>query len=55
MRVVVNALSATNLSGRRVLLGHVSRLARWTAGRHEYCVLYHRANRDIRRDLGPNV
>ena len=55
MRVLINALSVTNLSGRHVLLGHLSRLAKWTQGQHEYVVLYHRTNRDICRDLGHNV
>jgi len=55
MRVLVNALSVTNLSGRHVLLGHLSRLAEWTNGQHDYFVLYHKANKDICRDLGDNV
>ncbi len=55
MRVLVNALSATNLSGRHVLLGHLAKLSEWTRDRHEYVVLYHRMNKDIRRDLGSNV
>jgi len=55
VKVLVNALSATNLSGRQALLGHLSRLARWTAGEHVFVVLYHAANRDLVRDLGSNV
>ena len=55
MRVLVNALSVTNLSGRYVLLGHLSRLAEWTQDGHEFLVFYHNANRGICRDLGPNV
>ena len=55
MRVLFNALSVTNLSGRHVLLGHLSKLAEWTCGQHEYVVLYHKANRDICRNLGANV
>jgi len=55
MRVLFNALSVTNLSGRHVLLGHLSRLAKWTQGKHEYVVLFHRANQDICRNLGSNV
>jgi len=55
VKVLVNALSATNLSGRQALLGHLSRLARWTAGGHDFVVLHHAANRDLVRDLGPNV
>ncbi len=55
MRVLVNALSATAPSGKQVLLGHLPRLARWTAGKHEFHVLYHQQNADLVRDLGPNV
>ena len=55
MKVLVNALSVTNMSGRHVLLGHLSRFAAWTADRHEYTVLYHAANKDLVRDLGKNV
>lgn len=55
MRVLINALSVTNLSGRHVLLGHLSKLARWTNGQHDYFVLYHKANKDMCKDLGENV
>jgi glycosyltransferase involved in cell wall biosynthesis len=55
MRVLINALSVTNLSGRHVLLGHLSKLSEWTMGEHEYIVLYHKGNKDIRQDLGKNV
>jgi len=55
VRVLINALSVTNLSGRAVLLGHLAPLARWTEGRHDFVVLFHRTNRDLCRDLGPNV
>ena len=55
MRILVNALSVTNLSGRHVLLGHLRRLAKWTAGKHEFVVLHHDSNRDLVRDLGKNV
>lgn len=55
MRVLVNALSVNNASGRHVLLGHLSCLARWTVGTHDFVILHHAANRDLVRDLGPNV
>lgn len=55
MRVLVNALSATNMSGRHVLIGHLARIAAWTSDQHHYTVLYHDVNKDICRDLGPNV
>lgn len=55
MRVLINALSVTNLSGRHVLLGHLRQLARWTDGIHHFDVLFHSSNRDIRQDLGENV
>ena len=55
MRVIVNALSVTNESGRHVVLGHLERLAAWTAGEHDYVVLHHGVNADIRRGLGSHV
>ncbi len=55
MRFLIHALSVTNASGRHVLLGHLKGLAERTVGRHEYVVLWHPGNRDIVRDLGPNV
>jgi glycosyltransferase involved in cell wall biosynthesis len=55
MRVLVDALSVNNMSGRHVLLGHLSRLAAWTREEHQFNVLFHEANRDLCRDMGPNV
>lgn len=55
MRVAINALAATNLSGRHVLLGHLRNLARWTADRHSIDVLYHETNADLVCDLGSHV
>lgn len=55
MRVLVNALSVTNLSGRHVLLGHLQKVALWTRGEHEFDVLFHAHNRDVCRDMGENV
>lgn len=55
MKILINALSVTNLSGRHVLLGHFKRVAKWSQGEHEFCFLYHKMNRDICRDLGANV
>ena len=55
MRVLVNALSVSNMSGRHVLLGHLSRIAKWTLAEHHYVVLFHEDNRDICSDLGDNV
>ena len=55
MKVLVNALSVSNMSGRHVLLGHLSQLSRWTRGQHEYYVLHHHRNSDLCRDLGENV
>lgn len=55
MRVLVNGLSATSLSGQYVLLGHLRQLAEWTVGQHEFVVLYHQGNTDLVRELGPNV
>ncbi|QEF99477.1 Mannosylfructose-phosphate synthase [Stieleria maiorica] len=47
MRVLVNALSVNNQSGRHVLMGHLNQLRGWTEGSHEYVILYHDSNRDI--------
>lgn len=55
MKVLVNALSVTNPSGKHVLLGHFSRLAVWTEKEHQYVILHHQGNKDICRELGPNV
>jgi glycosyltransferase involved in cell wall biosynthesis len=55
MRVLVNALSVTNMSGRHVLLGHLAQIAEWTRGEHHFTVLYHALNKDICRALGSNV
>ena len=55
MRVLVNALSVSNFSGREVLRGHLSQLAVWTQGRHDFVVLHHPDGGDVRCDLGANV
>lgn len=55
MRFLINALSVTNASGRHVVLGHLRGVAERTTGRHEFVVLWHKGNRDLVRDLGPNV
>ena len=55
MRILVNALSVTNLSGRHVLLGHLSKLAEWTSKKYEFLVLFHESNKDICTDFGVNV
>lgn len=55
MRVLVNALSVNNMSGRHVLLGHLTQLAEWTRSEHQYLVLYHPGNSDLCRALGENV
>lgn len=55
MRILINALSATNPSSRHVLLGHLSHFAKMTVGRHDFVVLFHHGNREIQRDLGENV
>lgn len=47
MKVLVNALSVTNQSGRHVLMGHLKQLLQWTEGNHQYVVLHHDENRDI--------
>ncbi len=55
MKVVVNALSTTNLSGRHVLLGYLGELAGSTKGNCSFDVLHHAGNAGIRRDFGPDV
>jgi len=55
MKMLINGLSATNISGLHVLLGHLTQVARWTSDEHSYVVLYHSGNADIVRDLGNNV
>jgi glycosyltransferase involved in cell wall biosynthesis len=55
IRVLVDALPTTNLSGRHVLIGHLSRVAPWTTETHRWTILYHHANADMRADFGSNV
>lgn len=55
MRIGVDALSITNFSGARVLLGHLSNLAVAGHGKHSLHVFHHSGNRGLRRDLGENV
>ncbi len=50
MKVLVNALSVTNQSGRHVLMGHLDQLRGWTEGVHDYVILHHDNNRDIVTD-----
>lgn len=55
MRIAVDALSVTNLSGRRVLLGHLTQMALVHPQRHHFVVLIHSGNRDLIRPLGEHV
>jgi glycosyltransferase involved in cell wall biosynthesis len=55
MRIAVDALSISNYSGARVVLGHLSNLARAGRGRHSFHVFHGCGNRHLRRDLGDNV
>jgi glycosyltransferase involved in cell wall biosynthesis len=55
MRVGVDALSITNFSGERVLIGHLANLAAAGRDRHSFHVFHHSGNRKLRRDLGENV
>ncbi len=55
LRIAVNALSVTNMSGRHVLLGHLMQLVEQTSGAHDFVVLFHGQNADIQSDLGPHV
>jgi len=55
IRVLVDGLPITNLSGRHVVMGHLAHAALATAETHRWIVLYHRANADLRCDLGSHV
>jgi glycosyltransferase involved in cell wall biosynthesis len=55
MRIAVDALSVTNLSARRVLLGHLKVIAAAHEGKHSFIVLYHKNNQDLIRNIGNNV
>lgn len=55
MRIVIDALPTTHLSGRHVLLGHLASLAADHRDRHQFLVLHHAGNRHLCCDLGANV
>jgi glycosyltransferase involved in cell wall biosynthesis len=55
LRILVNALSVANLSGRHVVTGHISRLAQWMAPLYQFVVLHHAGNADLRDSLGSTV
>jgi len=55
MKVIINSLSMLNRSGAHVVLGHMTNLAKWTLGKHEYFVLYNEINKKMVRNLGDNV
>lgn len=55
MKILVNALAVTNQSGRHLLTGYLSRIARWTADRNSFVILFHAGNRDLVENWGPNV
>ncbi|WP_295455991.1 glycosyltransferase family 4 protein [uncultured Thiodictyon sp.] len=55
MLIAIDALPINNLSGRHVLLGHLTNLTLAHRERHRFIVLHHRENRDLRRDLGHHV
>lgn len=55
MRILVNALSATHLSGHYVLYGHVRQLATWSQGEHEFLVLAPPRDLANRPELPDNV
>ncbi len=44
MRVLVNALSVSNQSGRHVLMGHLNQLHSWVEGEHDFVVLFNEQN-----------
>ena len=55
MRIAVDALSVTNLSGRRVLLGHLEQIAAAHQARHQCSLLVHHGNRDLITHAIPNL
>jgi glycosyltransferase involved in cell wall biosynthesis len=55
MRVLINALSATNQSGKHVLIGHLTQLIKWTADKHSYVLLYNKSNNDLHSKFGKEV
>lgn len=55
MRIAVDALAVTNLSGRRVLIGHLAEQASTLPAQHHFLVLHHRGNWDLIRNLGSHV
>ena len=44
LRVLVNCLSITALSGRHVVYGFMSQLTEWTQGEHEFVFLHYRSH-----------
>jgi len=55
MKIVINALSVDNPSGRSVLLGHLREWAKWDDIDVTFVVLYRSGNADMVEDLGPGV
>ncbi len=55
MKIVVNALSVDNPSGRSVLLGHLREWAKWDDIAVSFVVLYRTGNADMIEELGPRV
>jgi glycosyltransferase involved in cell wall biosynthesis len=55
MRIAIDALPLTDLSGRQVLIGHLRNLAAAALGRHSFVVLHHAGDVELPRDLGANV
>jgi glycosyltransferase involved in cell wall biosynthesis len=51
-RVVFNALSVTNMSGRHVFLGQAREAAAAASGPRQHVLLYHSGNRDLLDSLG---
>lgn len=55
MRLLVNALSVSSLSGEHVLFGHLQKVSEWTRDRHEYVVLHQPGAAPEDRQFPPNV
>lgn len=55
MKVAINSLPVTNLSGRHVLVGHFSRIVMWSKGQHEFFFLFNPSNQNLRHDFAVPV
>ena len=55
MKVVINALSATNISSGHVLFGHLRQIVKSDCKNRKYFVLYSESNKKKNVNMGPSV